>query len=378
MKMTDVIEKLSRFRVEVPSWGFSRSGTRFHSFHIPGEARNLEERIEDAGTVAKLTGGVSSVAIHIPWDKTDDYVALRHLAERNGVSIGAVNPNLFQEEDYIFGSLTNPDASVRERTVKHCLECVKIMQETDSKALSLWLPDGSNYPGQVNMTQAFDRLLKSLDIVYSEMDSNMQLLIEYKFFEPAFYHTVLSDWGTALLVAERLGERARILVDLGHHVQGTNIEYVVGLASMLGRLGGFHFNSRKYADDDLTVGSINPYELFLIFVELNSFYDLSERQLALVIDQSHNVKSKIGAMIQSVVMLQKTYARSLLVDREALERARSKNDVIAAEEILLEAFETDVRPIMKEMRENRGLPDNPLNHFFSSGLEKEITDARSR
>ncbi len=377
MKMTDVVEKVSRFRVEVPSWGFSRSGTRFHAFQIPGEARTLEERISDAGTVARLTGGVSSVAIHIPWDIADDYDSLKQLAESSGISIGAVNPNLFQEEDYLFGSLTNTSESTRDKATRHCLDCVNIMRKTGSKSLSLWLPDGSNYPGQVNMTQAFDRLLKSLNIVYGEMDSDMQLLIEYKFFEPAFYHTVLCDWGTALLVAERLGERARILVDLGHHAQGTNIEYIVGLTSMLGKLGGFHFNSRKYADDDLTVGSINPYELFLVFVELNSFYDLTGGSLSLVIDQSHNVKSKIAAMIQSVVMLQKTYAKSLLVDRDALERARKRNNVIEAEEILLGAFETDVRPIIKQFRQIRDLPEDPLDHFFRSGLHEKIVKARS-
>ena len=363
MEKDMLIDKLSKFSVEVPSWGFARSGTRFHSFHIPGEARTLNEKIEDAGIVAKLTGAVSSVAIHIPWDKSDDYEHLKKMAREVDLKIGAVNPNLFQEEEYLFGSLSNSDSAIRRKAIDHCLECIDIMKKTDSKALSLWLPDGSNYPGQTNMVKAFERLIESLKEIYIAMDDDMLLLIEYKFFEPAFYHTVLSDWGTAMLASNKLGERAKILVDLGHHPQGTNIEYIVGLASMEGKLGGFHFNSRKYADDDLTVGSMNPYELFLIFVQLNEFFDLSNNEISLVIDQSHNVKSKIKAMIQSVTNLQKTYARSLLVDYEALEEARNGNDVVSAEEILKRAFESDVREIMSDMRSARSLPENPLEEF---------------
>ncbi|HPE68948.1 MAG TPA: TIM barrel protein [Thermotogota bacterium] len=376
MERSEITDHLSRFRVEVPSWGFGASGTRFGTFHVPGEARDIHEKIEDAATVARLTGGVSSLAIHIPWDRVDDFAALRQQVESQGLRVGAVNPNLFGDQAFRFGSLSNVDRGVRQRAIDHCLECIDIMKQTGSKTLSLWLPDGSNYPGQSDMLRAFETLLESLQHVVPSLPEDALLLLEYKFFEPAFYHTVLSDWGTALLAASKLGPKAKVLVDLGHHPQGTNIEYIVDLVSAEGKLGGFHFNSRKYADDDLTVGSLNPYELFLIFVELTRFFDLGQPedpaaspQVSLVLDQSHNVKSKVKATIQSVVNLQKTFVKALLVNKEELESARQRQDAIGAEEVLKQAFEADVNPYLLHMRSERGLAANPLEEFAKSGLE---------
>lgn len=371
-------QMLANFRVEVPSWGFSRSGTRFHAFAIPGEARTLSERIADAGLVQQLTGAVSAVALHIPWDETSDYQALKEQVEETGLQVGAINPNLFQEELYRFGSLASSDPAARELAVSHCLECVEIMRLTESKGLSIWLPDGSNYPGQMDFAAAFGRMVESLQAIYEGMDEDQTMLIEYKFFEPAFYHTVLSDWGTAVLAAQEVGPNAKILVDLGHHPMGTNIEAIVALVSKFGRLGGFHFNARKYADDDLTTGSLNPYELFLIFVELNKFYDLSQQpgEICLVLDQSHNVKCKVEATIQSVTNLQLMYAKSLLVDYDKLQAAQEAQDVVACEEILKGAFDTDTRPWLQEIKRQQGLPEEPLQYFRTSGLKERRIEAR--
>ncbi|MCL5032799.1 MAG: TIM barrel protein [Thermotogae bacterium] len=335
MRNDDLKEKIKNFKVEIPSWGFSDSGTRFKVFHIPGAARNIFERIEDAEQVEKFTKAVSAVAIHIPWDKVDDWKALKKITEDKGLKVGAVNPNLFQNEDYKFGSLTNLDDKKRSKAVDHVLECIEIMKSVDSKILSLWLPDGTDYPGQGDFAKRQELLIDSLKKIYPALKNDMTLLIEYKFFEPAFYHTDTADWGIAYALSRDLGDKAKVIIDLGHHAQGTNIEYIVSILSLRGKLGGFHFNSRKYADDDLTVGSVNLYELFLIFVELNKFFDLSsEKKPALVIDQSAAMKPKIQAMIQSVEALQIAYLKSLLVDVESLKEAQSKNDIVMAEEII--------------------------------------------
>ncbi len=371
-------QMLANFRVEVPSWGFSQSGTRFHAFEIPGQARTLEDRIDDAGLVQQLTGAVSAVALHIPWDETSDYQALQERVEDVGLRVGAINPNLFQEEIYRFGSLASSDPEARAVAVSHCLECVEIMRLTDSKGLSIWLPDGSNYPGQMDFAAAFGRTVESLQTVYEGMDADQTMLIEYKFFEPAFYHTVLSDWGTAMLAAQDVGPNAKILVDLGHHPMGTNIEAIVALVSKYGRLGGFHFNSRKYADDDLTTGSLNPYELFLIFVELNKFYNLAKQpgDICLVLDQSHNVKCKLEATVQSVTNLQLMYAKSLLVDYDKLKAAQESRDAVGCEELLKDAFDTDTRPWLQEIKRQQGLPEDPLQYFRESGLKERRIEAR--
>lgn len=378
MNLSKIKEKISNFKVEVPSWGFGRSGTRFHAFHIPGEARNIYEKIDDAAFVNKITDAVSAVAIHIPWDKVEDYKALKDYAEEKGTKIGAVNPNYFQDEDYLFGSLSNSDKKIRRKAIEQTFECIEIMRQTDSKILSMWIPDGSNYPGQIDFKRSFDLLEDSLKQITKELDEDMTMLLEYKFFEPAFYSTLLCDWGTSYMLSKELGDKVKVLIDLGHHPQGTNIEYIVSILSYKGKLGGFHFNSRKYADDDLTVGSIDPYELFLIFVELNKYFDLSSenQDISLVLDQSHNVKPKIPAVVQSLNNLQITYAKSLLVDYDQLKEAQEKHDVIVAEEILKDAYEKDVRDILKGVRKEKGLPEDPIKYLKESDEYWEVVKRR--
>jgi len=379
MNLKQIKEKISNFKVEVPSWGFGRSGTRFHAFHIPGEARNIYEKIDDAAFVNKITDGVSAVAIHIPWDKVDDYKALKEYAEEKRTKIGAVNPNYFQDEEYLFGSLSNSDKKIRRKAIDQTFECIEIMRQTDSKVLSMWIPDGSNYPGQIDFKRSFELLEDSLKQITKELDADMTMLLEYKFFEPAFYSTLLCDWGTSYMLSKELGDKVKVLIDLGHHPQGTNIEYIVSILSYKGKLGGFHFNSRKYADDDLTVGSIDPYELFLIFVELNKYFDLSSenQEISLVLDQSHNVKPKIPAVIQSINNLQITYTKSLLVDFEKLNKAQEEHDVIKAEEILKSAYETDVREILREVRKEKGLPEDPIKYTMESDEYWKIVKERA-
>lgn len=378
MNLSKIKEKISNFKVEIPSWGFGRSGTRFHAFHIPGEARNIYEKIDDAAFVNKITDAVSAVAIHIPWDKVEDYKTLKDYAEEKGTKIGAVNPNYFQDEDYLFGSLSNSDKKIRRKAIEQTFECIEIMRQTDSKILSMWIPDGSNYPGQIDFKRSFDLLEDSLKQITKELDEDMTMLLEYKFFEPAFYSTLLCDWGTSYMLSKELGDKVKVLIDLGHHPQGTNIEYIVSILSYKGKLGGFHFNSRKYADDDLTVGSIDPYELFLIFVELNKYFDLSSenQDISLVLDQSHNVKPKIPAVVQSLNNLQITYAKSLLVDYDQLKQAQEKHDVIVAEEILKDAYEKDVRDILREVRKEKGLPENPLKYVRESQYHQSVLEKR--
>ena len=379
MNLKQIKEKISNFKVEIPSWGFGRSGTRFHAFHIPGEARNIYEKIDDAAFVNKITDGVSAVAIHIPWDKVDDYKALKEYAENKGLKIGAVNPNYFEEENYLYGSLSNSNIKIRKMAIDQTFECIEIMRQTDSKVLSMWIPDGSNYPGQIDFKGSFELLEDSLKQITKELDSDMTMLLEYKFFEPAFYSTLLCDWGTSYMLSKELGDKVKVLVDLGHHPQGTNIEYIVSILSYKGKLGGFHFNSRKYADDDLTVGSIDPYELFLIFVELNKYFDLSSenQEISLVLDQSHNVKPKIPAAIQSINNLQITYTKSLLVDFEKLNKAQEEHDVIKAEEILKSAYETDVREILREVRKEKRLPEDPIKYTMESDEYWKIVKERA-
>ena len=378
MNLSKIKEKISNFKVEVPSWGFGRSGTRFHAFHIPGEARNIYEKIDDAAFVNKITDAVSAVAIHIPWDKVEDYKTLKDYAEEKGTKIGAVNPNYFQDEDYLFGSLSNSDKKIRRKAIEQTFECIEIMRQTDSKILSMWIPDGSNYPGQIDFKCSFELLEDSLKQITKELDEDMTMLLEYKFFEPAFYSTLLCDWGTSYMLSKELGDKVKVLIDLGHHPQGTNIEYIVSILSYKGKLGGFHFNSRKYADDDLTVGSIDPYELFLIFVELNKYFDLSSenQDISLVLDQSHNVKPKIPAVVQSLNNLQITYAKSLLVDYDQLKQAQEKHDVIVAEEILKDAYEKDVRDILREVRKEKGLPEDPIKYIKESDEYWEVVKRR--
>jgi L-rhamnose isomerase/sugar isomerase len=369
-----VLERLQALAIETPSWGYGNSGTRFHVYPWPGAARTVHERIADAALVHRLTGCCPSVALHIPWDATDDYGALRRYAEDLGLRIGAINPNLFGSDEYRLGSLCNPDPSVRARALDHCRECVAIADEVGSNLISLWLADGTNYPGQDDLTERYRRLLDGLEQVYASLPAGMRLLVEYKFFEPGFYSTDLPDWGTAALACRRLGPQAQVLVDTGHHAQGTNVEQIVALLLSEGLLGGFHFNNRKYADDDLIVGSIDPFELFRIMREIAHAAHLD--QIAFMIDQSHNIEGKIDAMIQSVLNIQTAYAKALLVDESRLAAARSEGDVLGGHRIVLEAFETDVRPLLVRLRRDLGLEDDPVEAFRAGGYAEALAGER--
>ena len=372
MDEDDVRARLAALEIETPSWGYGNSGTRFHVYPWPGAARTVHERIADAALVHRLTGCCPSVALHIPWDAVADYASLRRFAEAEGVRLGAINPNLFGSDAYRLGSLCNPDAGVRARALEHCRECVAIAQEVGSTTLSLWLADGTNYPGQDDLGARFARLVEGLEQLYAELPDGMTLLVEYKFFEPGFYSTDVPDWGTAALVCRRLGSRAKVLVDTGHHPLGTNVEQIVALLLAEGLLGGFHFNNRKYADDDLIVGSIDPFELFRIMREIARGADTGS--VAFMIDQSHNVEGKIDAMLQSVMNIQTAYAKALLVDEDRLAAAQGEGDVLGAHRTLLEAFETDVRPILARLRAEAGVDADPVAAFRKGGYAA----ARSR
>jgi L-rhamnose isomerase/sugar isomerase len=373
------VAAMQHFSIETPSWGYGDSGTRFKVFHWPGAARNLREKLEDAAQVQKVTGTCPGVAIHIPWDREDDWPAVKEYAGQLGLHIGAVNPNLFQEDAYRLGSLCHFDKKVREQAIAHVLDCIHIAQKVGSSIISLWLADGTNYPGQDDLRRRRHRLLDSLQAIYAALPGGMRLLIEYKFFEPAFYSTDLPDWGTSLLMAQKLGLQAEVLVDTGHHPQGTNIAQIVAQLLDEGRLGGFHFNDRRYADDDLIVGSQNPFDLFCIFNEIVGAGvegNANAGRIAYMIDQSHNVEPKIEAMIQSVLNVQVAYAKALLVDRAALRSAQEAGDVLGAYRILQSAYETDVRPLLAEIRVRQGLDPDPIGAFRASDYAERVARER--
>jgi len=375
-----VIAAMQQFSVETPSWGYADSGTRFKVFHWPGAARNLREKLADAAQVQKVTGICPGVAIHIPWDREDDWHAVKEYAGQLSLRIGAVNPNLFQDDAYRFGSLCHFDKAIRQRAIAHVIECIQIAQSVDSNVISLWLADGTNYPGQDDLRHRRHRLLASLQSIYAAMPATMRLLIEYKFFEPAFYSTDLPDWGTSLLMAQKLGPQAEVLVDTGHHAQGTNIAQIVAQLLDEGRLGGFHFNDRRYADDDLIVGSQNPFDLFCIFNEIVGAAHESNAnagRIAYMIDQSHNIEPKIEAMIQSVINIQTAYAKALLVDRAALLAAQEAGDVLGAYRVLQAAYETDVRPLLSAVRVRQGLDPDPIASFRTSGYAERVAHERT-
>jgi L-rhamnose isomerase/sugar isomerase len=374
-----VVEKIQQFTVETPSWGYGNSGTRFKVFPWPGAARILREKLADAAEVNKVTGICPSVAIHIPWDWEDDWQAIKDYAHTLGLRIGAVNPNLFQEDIYRFGSLCHFDKQVRQRAVEHVLECIQIAQTVDSDIISLWLADGTNYPGQDDLRRRRQRLLESLQAIYAALPAGMRLLIEYKFFEPSFYSTDLPDWGTSLLMAQKLGPQAEVLVDMGHHPQGTNIPQVVAQLLDEDRLGGFHFNDRKYADDDLIVGSLHPFELFCIFNEIVGASvegNANAGRIAYMIDQSHNIEPKIEAIIQSVLNVQTAYAKAQLIDRTALRKAQEAGDVLGAYRVLQAAYETDVRPLLAEIRVRQGRDPDPIAAFRRSEYAERVAGER--
>lgn len=377
-KLDKVKERIANHHIETPSWAYGDSGTRFGVFHQPGVPRNTYEKMEDAGVVHKYTGVAPSVAIHIPWDKVDDFGALSDYAQEQGVRIGAINPNVFQDQAYKLGSLTNEDPAIRQKALDHILECIEIGKTVDSKLLSLWFADGTNYPGQGDFRRRKQYLLEGLQAVYGAMPGDMRMLLEYKFFEPAWYHTDLADWGMSYTFCRHLGDQAQVLVDLGHHPLGTNIEHIVAFLIDEGKLGGFHLNDKKYADDDVSVGSFNPYQMFLIYNELAAAEDdpAVQDDIAYMIDQSHNIKPKIEEMIQSVVACQVQYAKALLVDRAALTEAQKNGDVVQAEEILKEAYQTDVRPLLAQVRMEMGVDPDPIIAFRKSGYSEKVVRER--
>jgi L-rhamnose isomerase/sugar isomerase len=370
-----VEERLRAQRVETPSWGYGDTGTRFAVFPQPGVPRDPFEKIADAAEAHKHTGICPSVAIHIPWDKVDDYSELRDHAESLGMRIGAVNPNLFQEEEYRLGSVCHPDEGIRRKATDHLLECIGVAGEVGSDVLSLWFADGTNYPGQDSFVERRHRMIACLDEVYAKMPERMRMLLEYKPYEPSFYHTDLADWGASLTACQKLGERAQVLVDLGHHAKEANIEYIVALLMDEGRLGGFHFNNRKYGDDDLIVGSINPFELFLIYVELVAA-ERNAQEITYMIDQTHNIEPKIEAMILSLTNLQEAYAKALLVDHQTLQNARRSGDVLRAHRILLNAYNTDVRTLCMKVREDLGASPDPVAAFRQGEYAEKVTEER--
>jgi L-rhamnose isomerase/sugar isomerase len=369
--------------IETPSWGYADSGTRFKVFRVPGVARTIFEKISDAAFIHRLTGIAPSMAIHIPWDKTDDWQAVKHYAAEQGITIGAVNPNLFQENDYKFGSVCNSDATIRQQAVDHCLECVEIMGITGSRDLSVWVADGTNYAGQDSIRQRKRDMEEALGTVMKAMPNGTRMLVEYKFFEPAFYHTDLADWGMSAALCHKLGPQAKVLVDTGHHAPGTNIEHIVAVLLDDGMLGGFHFNNRKYADDDLIVGTVNPFELFLIYNELvSAVLDKSPlvsggaRNVAYMIDQSHNIEPKLEAMVQSIVNCQAAYAKALIINRAALAARQAEHDVLGAYRVVTDAFETDVRPLLAEVRREMGVPEDPIASLKASEYPAQVIAQR--
>ncbi|TAJ48258.1 MAG: L-rhamnose isomerase [Herbiconiux sp.] len=377
VQFSDIASELERQAIELPSWAFGNSGTRFKVFGTPGTPRTPEEKIADAAQVNTYTGLAPKVAIHIPWDKVSDYAALRAHANDLGVDLGTVNSNTFQDDAYKFGSLTSADAATRRKAIDHHLECIEIMHLTGSQDLKIWLADGTNYPGQGDIRSRQDWLAESLQEIYAALGDEQRMVLEYKFFEPAFYHTDVPDWGTSYAHVAALGPKAFTCLDTGHHAPGTNIEFIVAQLLRLGKLGSFDFNSRFYADDDLIVGAADPFQLFRIMVEVvrGGGYDAGS-PVAFMLDQCHNVEDKITGQMRSVLNVQEMTARALLVDRPALLAAQNENDVLGANGILMDAFYTDVRPALAEWRESRGLAGDPIAAFKASGYQEKIVAER--
>ena len=373
----ETLNLLKTQTIELPSWAFGNSGTRFRVFTTAGVPRDPYEKIDDVAQVNAFTGITPRVSLHIPWDKTDDYDALRRHAEDRGIRIGTINSNVFQDDDYKLGSLTNPDERVRAKAIAHHLECIDIMRATGAPALKIWLPDGTNYPGQDSIRERQDRLADSLSQIYAALDDDQFLVLEYKFFEPAFYHTDVPDWGTSLVHCLSLGERAKVVLDTGHHAPGTNIEFIVAQLVRLGRLGAFDFNSRFYADDDLIVGAADPYQLFRIMNEIVAAGALApDSGVNFMLDQCHNLEEKIPGEIRSATNVQEATAKALLVDREALKAAQLAGNVLEANDIFIDAFNTDVRPMLAELRESQGLAPDPMRAFLDSGYLERVRSER--
>jgi L-rhamnose isomerase/sugar isomerase len=371
-----VADQLARQQIELPSWAFGNSGTRFKVFSTPGTPRDPYEKIADAAKVHEYTGLAPTVALHIPWDLVDDFADLKRHAEEHGVRLGTVNSNTFQDDDYKFGALTHTDAAVRQKAIDHHLRCIDVMDATGSRDLKIWLAEGSNYPGQADMRERQDRLHDSLSTIYDRLGADQRLVLEYKFFEPSFYHTDVPDWGTSYVQTSALGEKAMVCLDTGHHAPGTNIEFIVMQLLRLGKLGSFDFNSRFYADDDLIVGAADPFQLFRILVEVIRGGGYDNPDVAFMLDQCHNVEDKIPGQIRSVLNVQEMTARALLLDRVALTAAQEAHDVLGANEVFMDAYQTDVRKDLAEWRESRGLPANPMRAYLESGYQQSIAEDR--
>jgi L-rhamnose isomerase/sugar isomerase len=378
--MTDfasIAPRLAKQAIELPSWAFGNSGTRFKVFAQPGVPRDPFEKVSDAAQVNKHTGLAPTVALHIPWDKVDSFSDLAKHAADNGVGLGTVNSNTFQDDDYKLGSVTHSDPKIRQKAIDHHFECIDIMNQTGSRDLKIWLADGSNYPGQSDLRARQDRLSDSLAKIYERIGEHQRLVLEYKFFEPAFYHTDVPDWGTSYAQVAALGDRAMVCLDTGHHAPGTNIEFIVMQLLRLGKLGSFDFNSRFYADDDLIVGAADPFQLFRILYEVvrGGGYG-TESEVAFMLDQCHNIEDKIPGQIRSVLNVQEMTARALLVDTQALAAAQEAGDVLAGNGILMDAFYTDVRADLAAWRESRGLPADPMAAYAASGYGATIVKDR--
>jgi L-rhamnose isomerase/sugar isomerase len=375
--LTAVKTALRAQRIELPSWAFGNTGTRFKVFAQPGVPRTPQEKIADAAQVHAFTGVAPSVAVHIPWDRVDDYAALAAYAADLGVHIGTVNANVFQDDDYKLGSVAHPDPAVRAKATAHLLECVGIMDATGSADLKLWFADGTNYPGQDDIRGRQDRLAEALAVVYQRLAARQRMLLEYKLFEPSFYTTDVPDWGTSLLHCMALGPQAAVVVDTGHHAPGTNIEFIVAILLRAGRLGGFDFNSRFYADDDLMVGAADPFQLFRILHEVVTADALGpDAGIAFMLDQCHNIEPKIPAQIRSVMNVQEATAKALLVDTEALTTAQRSGDVLGGNAALMDAYNTDVRPMLGQLREDMGLDPDPIAAYHRSGYGQKIVADR--
>ena len=375
--LTAAKNALRAHRIELPSWAFGNTGTRFKVFPQPGVPRTPQEKIEDAAQVHAFTGVAPSVAVHIPWDKVDDYAALGAFAKEHGVSIGTVNANVFQDNDYKLGSVCHPDPRIRRKAIGHLMECVDIMDATGSQDLKLWFADGTNYPGQDDITARQDRLAEALAEVYQRLAPGQRMLLEYKLFEPSFYTTDVPDWGTSLLHCLALGPQAAVVVDTGHHAPGVNIEFIVASLLRAGRLGGFDFNSRFYADDDLMVGAADPFQLFRILHEVVRADALRpEAGVAFMLDQCHNIEPKIPAQIRSVMNVQEATAKALLIDAEALAAAQQAGDVLGANGVLMDAYNTDVRPLLGGLRAEMGLDPDPFGAYLRSGYQERIEAER--
>jgi L-rhamnose isomerase/sugar isomerase len=381
-KSERILQALNRFRIEIPSWGFANTGTRFGKFIQPSAATTTEEKFSDASQVHLLTGVCPTIALHVLWDfpaginSTDE---IQKLSKRFGVKAGSINPNLFQDQQYKYGSFGNPDAAVRRHAFEHVKDSIEIAGRLRCRDISLWFADGSNYPGTANIRQRKQWFEASLRDSHSQLDPSQRLLVEYKPFEPAFYHTDIADWGMALHLARSAGPQAKVLVDTGHHYAAQNIEQIVAWLMSENMLGGFHFNDRRYADDDLTLGSIDPYQVFRIFHEILFFEWESGKQsdVAYMIDQSHNLKGKIEAMIQTVIMAQNLFSKAALVDHRELRDAQEKCELVRAESLLQDAFATDVRPVIQQWRASKDLPSDPMDAFRQSGYLERITKQRS-